>query len=185
MSLDHFAADAESRFADLVGRHGDRMRAYCARRVRSDAVDDLVSEVFTIAWTKFEEIPPGRELQWLYGVAYRVVSQQWRTTRRRGRLSERLSGLRSTTPDPVETQISNSEDHAMVLRAAAALRPIDREILRLTLWEELPHADVASVLDLDVGAVRQRASRARRALAAEYRRLVRIDDSRATDGGAL
>jgi RNA polymerase sigma-70 factor (ECF subfamily) len=64
-----------------------------------------------------------------------------------------------------------SEEHREVLLAAARLRPIDQEILRLTLWEELSQADVAVVLGIAKSAVKERAYRARRNLAAEYMKL--------------
>ena len=41
-----------------------------------------------------------------------------------------------------------SEEHRVVLAASARLKPVDQEILRLTLWEELSHADVAVVLGI-------------------------------------
>jgi RNA polymerase sigma-70 factor (ECF subfamily) len=63
------------------------------------------------------------------------------------------------------------EEHREVLLAAARLRPADQEILRLTLWEELPHADVAVVLGIAITAVKERAYRARRNLAAEFQKL--------------
>ena len=46
-----------------------------------------------------------------------------------------------------------------------------QEILKLTVWEELPHADIALVLEISVGAVKQRAHHARRNLTREYNRL--------------
>jgi DNA-directed RNA polymerase specialized sigma24 family protein len=39
------------------------------------------------------------------------------------------------------------------------------------LWEELSHADVAAVLGIEPDAVKQRAYRARRNLAEEYRKM--------------
>jgi RNA polymerase sigma factor (sigma-70 family) len=64
-----------------------------------------------------------------------------------------------------------SEDHRVVLDASARLKPVDQEILRLTLWEELSHSDVAIVLGIEVTAVKQRAYRARQNLTDEYREL--------------
>jgi RNA polymerase sigma-70 factor (ECF subfamily) len=77
------------------------------------------------------------------------------------------------------------EEHRLVLEAAAHLGPTDQEILRLTLWEELTLADVAVVLDIRVGAVKQRALRARRNLLKEFRRLAKEDFTvvPARDGG--
>lgn len=64
-----------------------------------------------------------------------------------------------------------SEEYRVVLQASSHLKPIDQEILRLTLWEELSHAEVAVVLGIEAIAVKQRAYRARQNLADEYRKL--------------
>jgi DNA-directed RNA polymerase specialized sigma24 family protein len=86
-------------------------------------------------------------------------------------LVERLRGIAGVDASPPDFIVVTNEEHSDVLVAAAQLRPIDQEILRLTLWEELSHNDVALILGIEVGAVKQRAYRARRNLAQEYRRL--------------
>jgi DNA-directed RNA polymerase specialized sigma24 family protein len=50
---------------------------------------------------------------------------------------------------------------------------IDREVLRLELWEGLSHSEIAMALAITADAARQRAFRARRHLAAEYDKLTR------------
>lgn len=176
--------ERQDRFASLVRRYGPQIRAYCARRVDADSVEDVTAEVFTIAWSKFDEVPSDAELAWLYGVAYRRVSEGWRVSQRKRRLRERLFGLGDGSPVSVEDEVVTSEDHARVLEAASRLRPVEQEILRLTLWEELSHGEVAEVLGLRVDAVKQRASRARRALAEEYVRLLcRSRTSPGSEGG--
>ena len=79
-----------------------------------------------------------------------------------------MAEVEAFSPDVV---LVKNEEYRIVLAAAARLRPIDQEILRLTLWEELSHADVAVVLDIATTAVKERAYRARRNLAAEYQKL--------------
>jgi RNA polymerase sigma-70 factor (ECF subfamily) len=82
-----------------------------------------------------------------------------------------LGGQGGVEVAPPDVVLVRSEEHRVVLAAAARLKPIDREILRLTLWEELSHAEIAVVLGIEAGAVKQRAFRARHNLAAEYRKL--------------
>ena len=71
----------------------------------------------------------------------------------------------------LEVLVAGNEKYRLVLQASSRLRPIDREVLRLTLWEEMSHAEVAATLGIGLSAVKQRAYRARRNLAAEYQKL--------------
>jgi RNA polymerase sigma-70 factor (ECF subfamily) len=47
-----------------------------------------------LAWRKIDEMPLGDgALPWLYAVAYRVISHQWRSVRRYRRLVARLGSV--------------------------------------------------------------------------------------------
>jgi RNA polymerase sigma-70 factor (ECF subfamily) len=164
--------DVEARFVDLYRRYSKPIQAYCARRTTQSQIADAVSEVFLVTWRRIDQVPEGEAaLPWLYGVAYRVLSHQWRYKARSRRLLQRLKGLAQVESLSPDVLVVRSEEYKFVLAAAAHLRLIDQEILRLTLWEELSHADVAVVLGIGVTAVKERAYRARRNLAAEYMKL--------------
>jgi len=167
-------SDEEVRFAEFYRRYGKQLHAYCARRTHGSQAADAVSETFLVAWKKIEEVPSGEAtLPWLYGVAYRVLSHQWRHRARSRRLIEKLQGFPDIEPPSPDLLLVRNEEYRLVLKASSRLRPIDQEILRLTLWEELSHADVAVVLGIEAAAVKQRAYRARRNLANEYQRLIK------------
>ena len=82
-------------FAELYRRHHRAVRDFCRRRVAGDGVDDAVAEGFLMAWRRFHDVPARDEaaLVWLYGVAYRVIGHQWRSTARRRRLDGRLRSV--------------------------------------------------------------------------------------------
>ncbi len=164
--------DDEARFVEIYRRYASPIQAYCARRTAGSQVADAVADVFLVAWRRVDQIPDGdAALPWLYAVAYRVLSHQWRHKARSRRLLQRLQGLAQIDTFSPDVVLLRNEEYRIVLDAAARLRPIDQEILRLTLWEELSHADVALVLGIAITAVKERAYRARRNLAAEYQKL--------------
>ncbi len=164
----------EARFVDIYRRFGKSIQAYCARRTAGSQVADAVADIFLVAWRRIDQVPEGdAALPWLYGVAYKVVSHQWRHRARSHRLRERLAGLANVDELTPEVLLVRSEEYRVVLTASARLKPIDQEILRLTLWEELSHHDVATVLGIEASAVKQRAYRARRNLANEYQKLTK------------
>jgi RNA polymerase sigma factor (sigma-70 family) len=167
-----------AKFEALYAAYHDTILAYCARRLpRSDAMD-AAAEVFVVAWRRIDDVPePDRERAWLYGVAYRVVANQWRSRDRRLRLSRRAVGV-LTEDDGPEHQVVRNEEERVVLAALRRLRPADGELLRLSLWDEMSPAEIAAMLDASNPAIRQRLSRARRRLAAEYRRTERRERRR-------
>lgn len=163
----------ERRFEDLYSRYGKHVYAYCARRAGNVDVSDLVAEVFLVAWRRMDQVPAGEGcLPWLYGVAFRVLNHRFRSFKRRTRAVERLESLAAVELDvPPDVLLVQRDEYRLVREAASRLKAIDQEILRLTLWEELTHKQAAQVLGIEVGAVKERAHRARHRLGVEYRRL--------------
>ena len=176
----------DARFAQLYARCHRPIWDYCARRVPTDVVDDVVADTFLTVWRRLGDVPDGKEaLLWMYGVAYREIGHQWRSTARRSRLHERL---RSVRPEPVaavgEAMVDGADDR-LILAALAALGETDAEVLRLVAWEHLSVTAVATVLGIRLNAARQRLHRARRNLVHEYARLQsRPPSTPAPKGGA-
>lgn len=180
-------ADGHAVFREVHDRFYGHVLAYCRRRARADDVDDAVAEVFLTVWRKFNEVPPGDQaLPWLYGVAYRVLTHQWRSNFRRHRLAEKLSSLSAPAIGIPDDVIVQRREARQLLTALAALNRTDQEILRLAAWEDLSHPEISVALGISVDAVRQRFYAAKKNLAAEYNRLEnRRTVPAAEKGGAL
>ena len=65
-------------FEDLFTRFHGPVRAYALRRAAHEA-DDIVAEVFAVAWRKRESVPDNA-LPWLYAVAAREMLHAFRVT---------------------------------------------------------------------------------------------------------
>ena len=156
------------RFQALYDDHYGALVAYARRRTAGHVdAQDVVADTFTIAWRRLPEVPDGdAALPWLYGVARRVLANQRRGNQRRADLSTRLRGQGSTAPD-VEGQVVARDERRTVLAALERLRPADQEILRLAVWEELPHRDIAGVVGCSESSVAVRLHRARNRLGRE------------------
>jgi RNA polymerase sigma-70 factor, ECF subfamily len=159
-------------FGVLFDRHGAAVRAFCARRTGSiDAADDLVSIVFLEAWRRRAEVElvDGNALPWLFGIARRTIQHRWRTALRHRRALDRLPPA-PATPDHADDIAGRLDDerHLVALRAALdRLRPPDRDVLVLCVWQGLTYAEAAVALGVPVGTVRSRLSRARARLESE------------------
>ena len=156
------------RFHALYEAHHGPVAAYARRRTASPAdAQDVVAEAFTIAWRRMAEVPQGdAALPWLYGVARRVLANQRRGNQRRSDLSTRLRG-QVPVVDDLEGQVVALDERRIVLAALSRLRPADQEILRLAVWEELSHRDIAGVVGCAESSVAVRLHRARSRLGRE------------------
>jgi RNA polymerase sigma factor (sigma-70 family) len=146
---------------ELYERHAPAIRAYAARRVERDAVDDVVADTFAVAWRRLpREADP---LPWLYGVARKVVHGHRRSYARRVALVTRLRSRASPgPPDPADLVAG---DPALAA-AFATLSERDREAIRLVAWEGLDGVAAARAAGCKPGTFAVRLSRARTRLRA-------------------
>jgi len=160
-NADSPAVSAAERFEALYTGSYQEISGYVRRRVPPDAADDVVAQVFTVAWRRFGQVPgPPQDRLWLFGVARNCAAEHHRAATRRLRLRTRLSqepAAVAHVPGPG----GPDHDPGPVLAALASLKPRDREALQLVLWDELSHAEAAEVLGCTVNAFELRYRRAR------------------------
>jgi|KBSMisStaDraftv2_1062788.scaffolds.fasta_scaffold272096_2 RNA polymerase sigma-70 factor (ECF subfamily) len=160
-NADSPAVSAAERFEALYTGSYQEISGYVRRRVPPDAADDVVAQVFTVAWRRFGQVPgPPQDRLWLFGVARNCAAEHHRAATRRLRLRTRLSqepAAVAHVPGPG----GPDHDPGPVLAALASLKPRDREALQLVLWDELSHAEAAAVLGCTVNAFELRYRRAR------------------------
>jgi RNA polymerase sigma factor (sigma-70 family) len=174
----------EAAFERLYARHHRAVLAYCARRASLTDAWDATADVFLVAWRRMEDMPSREgQLPWLIGVAARTLANQRRAHARNRRREQALRDRQEGPgPHPDEVVIRREEE-TEVLDALARLRHIDREIIQLSYWEELPPVDIARILGISRDAVDQRSSRAKRRLAGELnRRSIGLGPGRLSEG---
>jgi RNA polymerase sigma-70 factor (ECF subfamily) len=156
-------SEEDREFARLVDDNRRAVQRFVLRRLSDpESSEDVVTETFTIAWRKRNDVPPrDRELSWLFGIAFRVLSNHRRSRDRRIRLHGRLAQERETARDEDE---SESVETGALLRAMRSLGDGDRELLQLVYWERLKYRDIAIILKTSENAVAIRATRAKKSL---------------------
>ncbi|RCW40220.1 RNA polymerase ECF family sigma subunit [Halopolyspora algeriensis] len=161
--------DGQTRFGHIYRRHYGDIRRFVGRRVAEGDVDDVTAEVFVVVWRRLSESPAGdRLLPWLYGIARRVLSNEFRRVRRAHALAEHVA---AQPAEPAGTDHAAAVADRLAMAAAFdRLREDDREVLRLVAWENLTSAEVATVLGCARTTAAMRINRARRRLLDALRR---------------
>jgi len=152
-------------FTAVFDRHAPHIHRYLARRLGDQAADDLVGEVFLVAFRRRDRYDPLRRdaRPWLYGIATNLVAQHRRDEARAVRLRTALApgAVAVDQEDQVATDLTAAALRGTLLSALAALSPGDRDVLLLVAQEELTYEQVAAALEIPVGTVRSRLHRAR------------------------
>ena len=119
-----------------------------------------------MAWRRISDVPgDDKALPWLYRTAHNVIGDRYRQRTRRRALVNALEVNATTNgSDEPEIVVVRREADAAVVDALRRLRPADQEVLRLAVWEELPHAEIGELLGCSAHAVDQRVHRAAKRL---------------------
>ncbi|MFA5882633.1 MAG: RNA polymerase sigma factor [Acidimicrobiia bacterium] len=160
-----------ARFAGVFDRHAAAVFAFLARRVGRDGAEDLLGEVFRIAFERRGSYRPDAPSArpWLFGIAANLVHRRRRSEVRELAALARLNGRTSPSTDPMASSAGQLDDRVRLGQAARALERLpteERDALLLYAWEELTYAEIAVAQDVPTGTVRSRISRARARLRA-------------------
>jgi RNA polymerase sigma-70 factor (ECF subfamily) len=139
------------------------LRRYARALLRErTAADDLVQECLERAIERWHQRRAGDPRAWLFAILHNLAISQLRQSSRRG-LHVALDESAARAPSRAATQ-ELSLQHAELLRALAELTEEHRAVLLLVSVEDLSYAEAAHVLDVPVGTVMSRLSRARTTL---------------------
>lgn len=152
--------DSMERFTSLYDKHYPRVYSYAVSRAGREVADEVVSDVFLIAWRRLGEVPD-HALPWLLVVARNVIANQVRAAARRESLEAELRSWHSGTAPDIADQVAERQ---AVLRALTALSDDDRELLTLVAWHGLSPREAAQVVGCSTATYFVRLHRARRRL---------------------
>jgi RNA polymerase sigma-70 factor, ECF subfamily len=159
--------DADA-FAALFERHAKTIYNFCFRRVGDWSIaEDLVSVVFLEAWRlRAREVPQGKVVPWLYGIATNVVRNRVRSERRYAAVLRRVPNPRPEA-DFSSAVDDRVDDEALMRKTLALLSRLpsrELDVLVLRAWCDLSYEDAAVALGIPIGTVRSRLARARQRL---------------------
>jgi len=138
-----------------------RLRRFAVSLTRNpSSADDLVQaslERAIVRWA--DKRPEGDMRAWLFSILYRQFLDAHRRSRRYSRMLEFFTGRDDAQPSVERTVIAQS-----TLQAFDLLNTEQRALLLWVSVEGLSYKEVAEILEVPVGTVMSRLSRARQAL---------------------
>lgn len=144
-----------------------RLRSFALSLARRrDEADDLVQAACERAFGAIDTWQPGTRLDaWMFRILRNLWIDRHRRRRDETSLDDDEAGLSVTAEDGRHT-VEVRSTMAAVRMAIDRLPEEQREVLMLVCVEDLSYRDAAEVLEVPIGTVMSRLSRARRALAA-------------------
>lgn len=165
------AAEGESEaFGELFDRHAKAVYNFLFRRTASwSDAEDLTSAVFLQAWRRRADVVLDRDsaLPWLLRTADNTVRNDWRGKQRYLRALPGFQSLAGHQPDhanDVAARLDDEREARELRRAIRRLPRSERQVVELCLWTGLDQQAAAIALDIPLGTVKSRLSRARKRL---------------------
>jgi RNA polymerase sigma-70 factor (ECF subfamily) len=149
--------DDADRFTAMYDGCRQRVWAYVVSRAGRQVADEVVSETFTVAWRRLDDVPK-QPLPWLLGVARNILRDSIRAEARRAMLAAELGAWTGQVEADVAEDVS---ERSALLEALATLPEDDRELLILSAWQGLTPAEAALVVGCSPITLRVRLHRAR------------------------
>jgi RNA polymerase sigma-70 factor (ECF subfamily) len=150
-------------FGVLFDRYHQRLYEFFFRLGSTPASsEDLVQEVFLRMLKYRKTFRPDSEFRgWMYRIARTVRIDRFKSQREETPLSAGdTEGAHSPGPPAPDSYIEARERSQLLERALRRLPEDKRELLILARFQELKYEQIASLLDIDVGAVKVRVHRA-------------------------
>ena len=159
------ASLAEPRAFGLVfERHfGDILR-YLRRRLDDREAEEAAAQTFFVAFDERGRFDRERDdaRPWLFGIAANIARRHRRSEARELRAIARLDTDAGASDDGTEARLDAERLRGALARCLADLPAEECDVLYLLVWAELDQPEIALALDIPLGTVKSRLSRARR-----------------------
>lgn len=160
--------EREAAFAELVQRYDRRVYAICYRFFgeHADAEDAAQDTFLTVARRAGQFRGDSALSTWIYRIAVNACNDLGRKHARRPSIPvEDVSSVASIEALTTDDEAIGLETADAIQRALLQLDELSRTLIILCAIEEQPYPEVAAALDLPIGTVKSRVSRARAKLA--------------------
>ena len=148
------AGDKES-FGKLYDHFFDSIYRYASFRLPQDIAEDITADIFIKSWEKLhtynlrKNIPFGA---WIFRIARNMVIDTYRTQKKSISLQDEL--VDQDVLNQVEASVKQKFLHKTLRKAMDRLPTKYRDVLQLAYMADMPHSQIAKVLNTSEGSVR-------------------------------
>ncbi len=138
------------RFGELYDEYLDKIyRFVYYRTLHKQTAEDITQEVFFKTLRSMSSINPSMKFSsWLYKVAYNTVVDFYRSKKATVDINE-LSDLADDTD--IARDIDRREALKKVVEYLEKLPSVQRDIVMMRVWDEMPYREIADVIGKDEG----------------------------------
>jgi RNA polymerase sigma factor (sigma-70 family) len=151
------------RFGVIFERHFPAIHGYLRRRLDDQRADEVTAQTFFVAFDQRGRFDRERAdaRPWLFGTATNVAHSHRRHELRELKAIATISPEGGSPIDGVEARVDAERMRGRLARGLADLPAEEADVLLLLVWAELNQAEIADALEIPLGTVKSRLSRAR------------------------
>jgi RNA polymerase sigma factor (sigma-70 family) len=174
-------------FGVIFERHFGTILRYLRRRLDDRRAEEAAAQTFFIAFDQRRDFERGRAdaRPWLFGIATNIARRHRRGEVRELRAIAALGAEAVVEDGGSEDRLDAERLRGPLARCLAELPAEEADVLYLLVWAELDQPEIAAALEIPLGTVKSRLSRARKRVqgALDLSRPDRSTDSTTAAGG--
>lgn len=166
---ERFLAGDEQALAEAYGRYARLVRTVAWRTLHdADEADDVTQMVFVSAWKSRHTYHPDRGSLsgWLLAITRRRIADRVQANVKQQRSVDEAA--RYAEANPIDSPTDAATDRVLLADEIAQLEEPQKRIIELAFYQDLTHAQIASLTGLPLGTVK---SHIRRSLSRLKQRL--------------
>lgn len=145
-------------FAAVFAHFAPRLKSYMLRLGSSDSqAEELAQEAMVTVWRKADRYDPERAAAstWIFTIARNLRIDRFRRNNH-PELDPEDPALVPDAPPAADAVVERKQDAARVRAALAELPDEQREVVRLSFFDDKTHIEIAAQLDIPLGTVKSR-----------------------------
>jgi RNA polymerase sigma factor (sigma-70 family) len=149
----------------LFERHFDAVYRYLDRRVGPQLAEELAADTFVQALTHLSSYDRARPdaRPWLFGIATNLLRHHARSEHRR-LIAYRRAAVEQASSPVIPDDLGAALIAPAFIEVIRRMPSEQRDVLLLHAWADLSYEEIAEALQIPIGTVRSRLSRAKQSL---------------------